>query len=149
MSIQGVHLVVPPRQEINARTIVTSALKQWTEVGAGAGVPMPVANILPQLGMQVHVNKLLPVLDTSGNRNGTWYLFADTSEGTAVEFDFLRGRETPEVCMKASDKVSVTGGAPVGPFEGDFASDNVFYRVRHCMGAAPMDPRFAYAQVTA
>jgi hypothetical protein len=149
LGIQGKHLVVPPRQEFTARAILTSALKQWTEVGGGAGVPVPTTNIIPQLGIQLHVNPLLPVVDASGNRNGTWYVFADPADGVAIEYDYLRGHESPEVCMKSSDKVSVTGGAPVGPFEGDFASDNVFYRVRLCGGAAPRDPRFAYAQVTA
>lgn len=146
LSIRGIHLVVPPALEVTGRAILTSAFQQWTEVGAGAGVPMPTTNVLPQMGFQLHVNNMLPVIDTSGNKNGTWYLFADTSEGAAVEFDFLKGHESPEICMKASDKVSITGG-PVSPFDGDFATDNVFYRVRHCMGAAQFDPRFAYVQV--
>jgi hypothetical protein len=149
LGIQGKHLVVPPRQEFTARAILTSALKQWTEVGAGGGIPVPTTNIIPQLGIQLHVNPLLPVIDASGNRSGTWYVFADPADGVAIEVDYLRGHETPEICMKNSDKVSVTGGAPVSPFDGDFASDNVFYRVRDCIGGAPRDPRFAYAQVTA
>lgn len=148
LSIRAVHLVVPPMLEFTARAVLTSALKQWTEVGGGAGVPMPMTNVLPQMGLQLHVNPLLPVLDASGNRNGTWYLFADPAEGAAIEFDRLRGHETPEVCMKMSDKMNV-GGAPIGPFEGDFTSDNVFYRVRLVCGAAPLDPRFTYAQVHA
>ena len=148
LSIRAVHLVVPPMLELTARAVITSVVKQWTEVGAGAGIPVPTTNILPQMNLQLHVNNLLPVLDASGNKNATWYMFADTSDGVAIEYDYLRGHESPEVCMKASDKVSVTG-APIGPFSGDFASDNVFYRVRMVGGAAPMDPRFTYAQVSA
>ena len=34
-----------------------------------------------------------------------------------------------------------TGGS------GDFATDNIFYRVRMVYGFDQMDPRFAYAQV--
>jgi len=147
LGIVGRHIVVPPLLELTTRAVVTSALKQWTEVGAGAGVPVPTTNVLTQLGLQIHVNPMLPVLDTSGNRNGTWYLFADVSAGAAAQVDYLRGHETPEICMKASNKVGVTGGAPVSPFEGDFESDNVFYRVRDCIGGAPLDPRFTYAQV--
>jgi hypothetical protein len=147
LSVVGRHVVVPPMLEMTARAVLTSVLKQWTEVGAGGGIPVPTANILTQMGLQLHVNPLLPVIDTSGNNDGTWYVFADLSQGVAVEFDYLRGHESPEVCMKASNKVGVAGGAPIGALEGDFESDNVFYRVRHCMGGAPMDPRFAYAQV--
>lgn len=149
LGIRGVHLVVPPALEATARAILTSALKQWTEVGAGGGIPVPTANIIPQMGLQLHVNALLPVIDQSGSANDTWYLFADkgtATTGKAMEFDYLRGHETPEVCMKASDKVS-PGGAALSPLSGDFATDNVFYRVRICCGGAALDPRYAYAQV--
>lgn len=154
LSIRGLHLVVPTLLEMTARAILTSAFIQHVDtIGAANAnppvyVPLPTTNILPQMGIQLHVNPLLPVLDASGNKNGTWYLFADSSEGAAVEFDYLKGHESPEICMKASDKLMVSG-APLGPFSGDFATDNVFYRVRHCMGAAPVDPRYAYAQVHA
>jgi len=60
--------------------------------------------------------------------------------------DFLTGHEAPEIVMKASDKVTPSG-APLSAFSGDFATDNVFYRVRHVLGGTQLDPRFAYAQV--
>jgi hypothetical protein len=148
LSIRGIHVVVPPALELTTRAVITSTVKQWTEVGAGGGVPMPVANVLamPEQGLKLHVNPLLPVIDTSGNRNGTWYVFAELTEGAAIELDFLTGHETPEICMKASNKVSIGGGS-IDPLEGDFESDNTYYRVRHILGGAPLDPRFAYAQV--
>jgi hypothetical protein len=146
MGIRGMHLWVPPALEMTARAVVTSALKQWTEVGAGGGIPVPTANVLVEKGLQVHVDPWLPIIDTSGNVDTTWYLFADTGQGYAIGLDHLRGHENPEICMKASNKVAV-GGAPMGPFEGDFESDNVFYRVRVCPGGCYIDPRFAYAQV--
>ena len=148
LGIRGAHLVVPPALEFTARAILTSALKQWTEVGAGAGIPVPTVNVIPQMGLQLHVDPLLPVIDLSGNRNGTWYLFADPSQGKAMQMDFLRGYEDPEICMKASDKVSVTGEA-LSPFSGDFGTDNIFYRVRDVHGGCRLDRRYAYAQVSA
>jgi hypothetical protein len=154
LSISGVHLVIPKALEFTARAILTSAFVQQVDTIGGANanppvyVPLPTTNVLPQLGLKLHINPLLSVIDTSGNRNGTWYLFADPSEGVAAELDFLKGHETPEICMKGSDKVSVSG-APLGPLSGDFASDNTYYRVRHVLGGAPRDPRFAYAQVHA
>lgn len=149
LGIRGVHLVVPPGLEFTARAILTSALKQWTEVGAGAGIPVPTTNVIPQMGLQLHVNPLLPVIDATGNDQGTWYLFADKGTATspkAMEFDYLRGHENPEICMKDSDKASPTG-APLSPFSGDFATDNIFYRVRICCGGVQLDPRCAYTQV--
>jgi len=151
LGIRGVHLVVPPALETTARAILTSASKQWLDTAAGAVIPVPTANVLPQMGLTPHVNPLLPAIDESGNRNGTWYLFADKGSQTspkALEFSYLRGHETPEICMKASDKVSPTG-APISPFSGDFATDNIFYRVRICCGGSALDPRYAYAQVSA
>lgn len=143
LSIRGVHLVVPPLLELTARAILTSSLILST-----AAAPIPNANVLSQMGLQLHVDPLLPVIDTSGNRNGTWYLFADLSQGAAIEMDFLRGYEDPEICMKASDKVTAGGGA-LTPFSGDFATDNVFYRVRDIHGGTRLDPRMTYAQVSA
>jgi len=146
LGIRGVHIVVPPALETTGRAIITSVLKQWTEVGAGGGIPVPTVNVLPQMGLQLHVNPLLPVIDVSGNVNTTWYLFASLDQGSACELDYLLGHETPEICMKASDKVSVTG-APLSPFSGDFATDNIFYRVRIVCGGTQLDPRMTYAQV--
>jgi hypothetical protein len=146
LNIRGMHLVVPSALEFTARAILTSALKQWTEVGAGGGIPVPTTNVVPQMGLQLHINPWLAYIDTSGNVDTTWYLFADTGMGYAIGFDRLRGHEGPEICMKASDKVAV-GGGPISPFDGDFATDNVFYRVRQVQGGNYLDPRFAYAQV--
>lgn len=145
LGIAGVHLVVPPLLYLTARAIVTSAVKQWTEVGAGGGIPVPTLNVLTDLGIRVHKDPLLPVIDVSANRNTTWYLFADPSEGRAIQMDYLRGHEDPEICMKASDKVT-TAGANLSPFSGDFATDNVFYRVRDVHGGTRLDRRFCYAQ---
>ena len=142
LGIRGVHLVVPPALEITARGILTSALQQQL----ASAVPIATANVVAQMGIQLHVNPFVSMIDTSGNKNMTWYLFADTGSIKAMEFDYLRGHETPEICMKNSDKVSPTG-APLGAFSGDFATDNIFYRVRIVCGGTQLDPRAAYAQV--
>lgn len=144
ISVRGVHLVVPPPLEFTARAILTSALKQWTEVGAGAGIPVPTTNVVPQMGLKLHVDPFLQIVDVSATNDTTWYLFADPGQGAAMEVRRLRGHETPEICMKSSDKVMVGGGA-ISPFAGDFATDNIFYRVRIVLGGTQLDPRFAYA----
>ncbi len=95
------------------------------------------------------MNPLLPVIDVSANRWMTCYLFADPSDGVAIQLDQLRGYEAPEICMKASDKVMPGGGAEMSPFSGDFATDNIFYRVRDVHGGTRVDRRFCYAQVSA
>lgn len=139
LSIRGAHLVVPPALEFTARAILTSALKQYADTSN----PLPTTNIIPQMGMQLHVDPWLPVVDVSAKKNTTWYIFSD--QGNWGQVDFLTGHESPEICMKASNKVAV-GGGPINQFEGDFDSDNVLYRVRHVLGATPLDPRYAYAQ---
>jgi len=155
ISVAGVHLVVPPALEMTARAILTSAFVQQVDTTGGANavapvyLPLPTSNVLPQLGLQLHVNRELPRIDVSGNGNGTWYVFADYNEGVAAQMDFLRGHETPEVCMKVSDKVSIGGGGLIGPAEGDFAADGIAYRVRCINGGCHADPRFTYAQVHA
>jgi len=141
---RAAHLVVGPALELTARSILTSALKMYVDSGAAAGVPYPTTNVIPQMGLQLHVDPYIPVIDTTHGTTG-WYLFADPTQGAALEVGFLRGYEAPEIVMKASDKVLV-GGAMVSPFSGDFATDNIMYRVKHVFGGVAMDPRFTYYQ---
>jgi hypothetical protein len=145
IGVMGKHLVVPPALEYTARQILTSGIKMWSEGAAGTPAPYPTTNVVSQVGLQLHVDPYLPVVDTGASAGGSWYVFADPSQGAAMEFAYLRGNETPEICMKNSDKVTSAGGA-LSPFSGDFATDNIFYRVRCVYGSGQMDPRFAYAQ---
>ncbi len=147
LGIQGVHLVVPPLLKLTAMAILTSAEKYRTEVGAGAGVLEPSRNVIADLPLTLHVDPILPIINTTSG-NTAWYLFADPSAGRAIQMDFLRGNEQPEIVMKASNKVSVTG-APMSPFSGDFETDNIFYRVRDVFGGARLDRRYAYSQTGA
>ena len=141
------YLVVPPALEMTARQILTSANKMWVSNAAGAPVAYPTNNVIAQYGLQLIVDPYLPAAATfnatAASANSQWYLFADPKEIAALEFAHLAGHERPEICMKASDKVSVGGGA-IGPMSGDFATDNVFYRVRLVFGGARMDWRGTY-----
>ncbi len=142
INVRAVHLVVPTDLEFTARAILTSALVQQI---AGA-VALPTTNIIPQLGLQLHVDPYLMVVDTAATNDTTWYLFADPSAGKAIQMDYLAGQTSPEICMHSSDKVTF-GGGPISPFDGDFATDNILYRVRCVHGGWRLDPRYAYAQV--
>jgi len=145
ITIKGAHLVVPTALEFTARQILTSTHKQWLDTAAGAIIPVPTTNVISQVGLKLHVDPYLSIIDVGGNGATTWYVFADVGQGAAIEFAHLRGHEAPEICMKASNKASVAG-APISPFSGDFESDNIFYRVRIVCGGTQLDPRFTYAQ---
>ncbi len=142
-------LVVPPALEMTARQILTSATKMWmdhvTRAAAGAATlfPMPTANVIAQHGLELLIDPYLPIMDTTYG-NTAWYLFADPADIAAIEVAHLTGHERPEICMKASDKISV-GGGPLDPMSGDFATDNVFYRVRLVFGGSTLDWRATYA----
>lgn len=149
--VRGVHLVVPPTLEFTARGILNSSFVQQVDTAGGANalvptfVPLPVANVVAQYGLQLHVDPYLMVVDQSATNDTTWYVFADPAQGKAMQMDFLAGHEAPEICMKVSNKMT-TGGGAVSPFEGDFETDNTEYRVRIVHGGVAMDPRFGYAQ---
>ena len=137
------YLVVPPALEFTARQILTSTIKSWhygadDEAFATAG-PMPTTNVIAQIGLQLVIDPYLPYFDDDAYSN-TWYLFAQPSDIAAIEVNRLVGHESPEIVMKSSDKVAV-GGAPLGELSGDFATDNVFYRVRSVFGADRLDWR--------
>jgi len=143
ISIRGAHLVIPPDLEWTARAILTSTSVQQ----AASAVPVVTNNLLPQYGLQLHVNPFLRVVDVSGTSDTTWYVFAEPGIARCMEMDYLSGYETPQIDMKSSDRVPVGGGGEVSPFSGDFATDNMYYRIRHVMGGWQLDPRYCYAQV--
>jgi len=145
------YLVVPPALEMTARQILTSATKMWlagaTTIAGAPDVPYPTTNVVSQYGLQLIVDPYLPAAATANgsaaSQNSQWYLFADPNDIRVLEAAHLAGHERPEICMKASDKESVGGGA-IGPMGGDFATDNIFYRVRLIFGATTLDWRGSY-----
>jgi len=134
-------IVVPPALEMTARQILTSATKVWSDNAAGPAA-YPTNNVVAQMGLTLVVDPYLPIIDTTDGATG-WYLFSDPKDIAAIEVAHLSGHERPEICMKASDKVTVGGGA-IGPMSGDFATDNVFYRVRLVFGGVTEDYRATY-----
>jgi len=142
------YLVVGPALEFTARQILTSAVKQWVD-RADAGtttIAMPMTNVIPQYGLQLIIDPYIPVF--ASTRKRSWFLFADPKDIAAMECDYLVGHERPEICMKASDKVNI-GGGEISPMTGDFATDNVFYRVRDVFGCNKLEWRATYGQLVA
>ena len=138
--------------EFTARQILTSVTKMWLDYTTREAGPinyaMPTTNVIAQYGLQLIIDPWLSIAGTVGFTQNTWYLFADPRNIAAVECDYLEGHERPEICMKASDKVTVGGGA-INPMAGDFATDNIFYRVRQCFGANKLDWRATYINTVA
>ena len=58
--------------------------------------------------------------------------------------NFLRGHESPELCMKNPNKVAL-GGASMSPLEGDYESDAIRWRIRHIFGGTQVDPNYGAA----
>ena len=142
------YLVVGPGLEMTARQILTSAVKQWlatTNVPATA-YAYPTTNVISQYGLTLIVDPYIPIY--APNARLSWFLFADPADIAAMECDYLAGHERPEICMKASDKVNIAGGA-IAPMDGDFATDNIFYRVRDVFGCNRLDWRATYGQLSA
>lgn len=140
------YLVVGPGLEFTARQILTSATKSWIMSTVAATVPYPTANVISQYGLQLVIDPYIPTF--APNALLSWFLFADPADIAAMECDYLVGHERPEICMKASDKVNI-GGGEIGPMEGDFATDNIFYRVRDVFGCNRLEWRATYGQLSA
>jgi hypothetical protein len=148
----GFELVVPPELEIpmlqalNPANIIQSG-------GDSTSNAKPQirssSNTVPMLNITGHVNPYLDLTDTSGNAAKTWYLFGKlTNSGYAARLNFLRGHESPELCMKNPNKVAL-GGASMSPLEGDYESDAIRWRIRHIFGGTQVDPRYAASFVGA
>lgn len=136
--------------EFTARQILTSANKMWVYRGDTDAGPTayPTTNVIAQYGLELIVDPWLSIAGLDGYTANTWYLFADPKNIAAIECDYLEGHEKPEICMKASDKVTLGGGA-INPMSGDFATDNIFYRIRQCFGANKLDWRATFINTVA
>jgi len=148
----GFELVVPPALEIRMLQALNPANIIQSGGDATTGVLPSIrssSNTVPQLNITGHVNPYLPIIDQSGNGNKTWYLFAKlTNAGYAARVNFLRGHESPELCMKNPNKIAL-GGATMSPLEGDYESDSIRWRIRHCFGGSAVDPLYAAAYIGA
>ena len=147
ITVRARYLVVPPALELTARQILTSTHKTWV-VGAAGTMPAgasnyPTTNVVAQMGLQLVIDPYIDILDATSTGPVAWYLFADPGDLAVLECAHLAGHERPEICMKASDKVTIGGGA-INPLSGDFATDNVFYRVRTIFGGVTLDWRGFY-----
>lgn len=132
-------LVVPPCLEFTARQILTSATKMWVESAGGAATAYPTTNVVANYGLTLIVDPYLSIYG-GADLATQWYLFADPRDIAVLEAAHLKGHERPEICMKASDKVTI-GGGQISPLSGDFDTDNVFYRVRLVFGVTSLDWR--------
>lgn len=148
-------LVVPQGKEVAALQLMSSslliatALTSSNQSTAGAAqIGSTSENIITKFGLELVVNPWLDIVSGATYGPFSWYLFGTPANGDAVRFNRLRGHETPEVCQKMSDKISL-GGAPISPLEGDFDSDSIRWRIRHIFGGTTTDPRFSFgAQAT-
>jgi hypothetical protein len=138
-------LVVPPALEVAGLNLL-NAMQVVTAPGATSGQQVITQNWMTSR-FDLVVNPWLPIIDTSANKDTTWYLFAEPSVGRpAMEVGFLRGRDTPELFMKAPDAIRI-GGGTVGAEEGSFATDGIDYKVRHVVGGGLLDPKAALAYI--
>jgi len=169
ISIEAVTLVVPPALKVVAMNILHAAQivanAQGGTVGLyGSGATQSAYNGTRLLTdnwakniVSLAVNYYAPIINTTTG-NSAWYLFADPNNGRpAIEFDFLRGHEQPELFMKLPNQVAIgeggfgPGNAPMSgtsntnPLEGDFDTDSIHYKVRHCLGGTLLDPICAVA----
>jgi len=143
------YLMIPPALEFTARQILTSANKMWiqgaTDLAGAPSVPYPTTNVLAQYGLQLLINPWIPLIATTGTVGNTlWMLFSDPADIAAAEFGKLNGHESPDLFMKAANQTRVGGGL-ASPMDGDFETDNIFYKVRHVFGGCVLSGRAGYA----
>jgi hypothetical protein len=144
-------LVVPPALEVTARNIVNATEIRTATGGGGtsAADQITAQNWIGNMVADVVVNPWIPIIDTSANKNLSWYLFAEPGVGRpAMEMGFLRGHETPELFLKTPNATRI-GGGNVSAEDGSFETDGIDYKVRHVFGGALLEPKAAYASVGA
>lgn len=139
--IDAVELVVPPALERTALNLLNT---QQIIIGADSAANRQVIDNWYRNRFRLSVDPYIPVIATS-NGNTSWFLFASTSsERPALEIDFLRGYEEPQLFMKSPNAVRVGGGA-VDPMQGSFEDDLIDYKIRHIFGGGVIEPKATVA----
>lgn len=130
------YLVVPDSLEYTARPLVESTI-----ITTGNTASVPVNNPVFR-SVSVYVD---PFLEAVSDANGTtaWYLFADPRFRPALRYGFLRGYETPGVYVREGDARPLMGSG-VDPFDGDFLSDEIEFKLRFTFGVDEADWRGGY-----
>ena len=164
IEIEAVVLVVPPALKVTAQNILNADYFWANELGGtvlpttaaptASGTRLNVANWARNV-VKLAVNYYLPIVDATHGATG-WYLFAEPAGGRpALEFGHLRGHETPELFMKLPNSVAISEGGMgpgpgpamgtqnMNPIEGDFDTDSIHYKIRHCWGGVTIDPLMA------
>ena len=139
--LTGGCLVVPPALEFTARSILNA-----TEIRTTVSTKTTIeAN--PMAGrLDLVVNPYL-TLNANAKAATTWFVLP--SPGGArpgVAVGFLRGEEAPDLRVKA-DAGNRVGGGALGAEAGSFDDDTIQYRVRHVVGAAPIDPKATFVSL--
>lgn len=128
----GLRLVVGPSQEMEARRLLNA-----TEIRTTTGSKTTVEPNWLKGAVELEVNRRL--------KGMAWFVVPRPGgPRPAFAVAFLRGFETPDIRIK-NDQGTRIGGGAVGADEGSFNEDGVFYRVRHVVGAATVDPIHTYA----
>jgi hypothetical protein len=135
--IEGVTLIVPPVLQLTAQEVVRAITLELVPATSAAGTrivtPPWVSRINPV------VNWYGPIVDTSANKNTTWYLVANPQDRPAMEVTFLSGYETPSLWQKAPNMQRLGGG--VDPIMGDYDDNSIHQKIMHIIGGTLIDPK--------
>lgn len=141
--IEQMVLVVGPALEVTANNILNALQIEMNDQGGGANQRLIARNWLATRA-QVVVNPYIPVVATT-NAATTWFLFAAPgATRPALQMGFLRGNEQPAVFLKDPSARRVGAGV-ADPFEGDFDSDAIEYKVRHVLGGGVVEVKATVA----
>lgn len=139
----GFTLVVPPALGPRAN-IITNAVEYRYVVGSNTTIVQ--GNGISQ-NLTVAVNPYIAKIVTAGTIASTmWAVFGNPMDGRpAATMALLRGYEEPQIFMKEPNQRRI-GGAN-NPFDGDFATDAIEYKLRHSFGGSLLEYRSAIASM--
>lgn len=139
--IEGVTLVVPPLLSLDADEILNAISFELVPATSAAGTRVLTPNWAKRFSPVT--NWYLPTVDTSANKNTTWYLFANPQDRPAMEVTFLNGYETPSLWQKAPNSQRV--GGSIDPMMGDYDDMSIHQKIVHIIGGTLIDPKMAVA----
>lgn len=142
ISIEGATVVYPSHLQVIVDTIKNALSYDIRNVNLGTGSNERIVTG-PWMAGQLNwvPNAQLSVVGGTNKMTG-WYLFANPgSSRPALVAARLRGYETPQLYMKASNAVAISGNGLTSAFDGSFENDSIQFKNRQFIGVSRIDPK--------
>jgi len=144
ISIEGATVVYPSHMQPIVDNIKSALTYEFRSTSVGTGDSERIVTSPYLAGTLNWVpNSQVAIVGGTNKMTGYWMFANPGTSRPAIVAARLRGYETPQLYMKASNAVAISGGGLTSAFDGSFENDAIQFKNRQFIGVARIDPKMA------